>query len=216
MFTIVSNPKLDSDHLEEATEILGHTVAHPLACLNWPEAFPEFPQVNFQIAHNGRVLFIRYNVKETSTRALVTEDNGEVWTDSCVELFLALDDSGYYNFEFSCIGKVLEGFHTDRFSGTRASSDVLSSIGRWSSLGTENFGEISLPAPWQLTVAIPVTALFKHRLSNWGGIEARMNLYKCGNRLSRPQYLSWSPVRSPKPDFHRPEFFAKVRFLSVP
>ena len=39
-----------------------------------------------------------------------------------------------------------------------------------------------------------------------------MNLYKCGDSLARPHYLSWQPVATPHPDFHRPEFFKPVLF----
>lgn len=39
-----------------------------------------------------------------------------------------------------------------------------------------------------------------------------MNLFKCGDELSHPHFLSWQPIRTEKPDFHRPEFFAQVRF----
>ena len=47
---------------------------------------------------------------------------------------------------------------------------------------------------------------------HYSGVEARMNLFKCGDELSHPHFLSWQPIRTEKPDFHRPEFFAQVRF----
>ena len=49
--------------------------------------------------HNGEYLFVRYDVTEDCTAARVAEDNGEVWTDSCVEFFISPDNKGYYNFE---------------------------------------------------------------------------------------------------------------------
>ena len=39
-----------------------------------------------------------------------------------------------------------------------------------------------------------------------------MNLYKCGDNLSHPHFLSWQPIDTPQPDFHRPEFFAAGKF----
>ena len=39
-----------------------------------------------------------------------------------------------------------------------------------------------------------------------------MNLYKCGYNLSHPHFLSWRPIRTEKPYFHRPEFFGEVTF----
>ena len=67
-----------------------------IACCNWPEQFPYAPEVSFRMFHTGDYLMLRFDVAERCTMARVTEDNGEVWTDSCVEFFITPDDSGYY------------------------------------------------------------------------------------------------------------------------
>ena len=86
-----------------------------IACCNWPEQFPYAPEVSFRMFHTGDYLMLRFDVAERCTMARVTEDNGEVWTDSCVEFFITPDDSGYYyNFECSCIGRLLLGFRKER------------------------------------------------------------------------------------------------------
>ncbi len=36
------------------------------------------------------------------------------------------------------------------------------------------------------------------------------NLNKCASATSAPHYLSWNPIDTPTPDFHRPEFFGKI------
>ena len=64
-------------------------------------------------------------------------------------------------------------------------------------------------------MAIPPQALFRHDLKTWNGLEARMNLYKCGDNLSHPHFLSWRPIATEKPDFHRPEFFERVKFQDI-
>ena len=76
----------------------------------------------------------------------------------------------------------------------------------------EPFAERKGDNRWSLTLAIPPQALFRHALTDWSGLKARMNLYKCGDDLSCPHYLSWRPVGTPAPDFHRPEFFEPVFF----
>ena len=38
----------------------------------------------------------------------------------------------------------------------------------------------------------------------------RANFYKCGDKTAHPHYLSWSPIDTPKPDFHRPDFFGEL------
>ena len=40
----------------------------------------------------------------------------------------------------------------------------------------------------------------------------RGNIYKCGDRTAHPHYLSWAPIGTPSPDFHRPEYFGEVLF----
>lgn len=203
---------LNSDQLPAAVKILNQEILYPVGCNNWPEQFPGTPEVGFRIAHNGTHLFIKFTVTEKYTLARIKEDNGEVWTDSCVEFFLATDDSGYYNFEFTCIGKALLGFRKERPAAVHAPSEIMHTIKRFPTLGTGNFDEKQLAAPWELTVAIPATALFRHQFDNWKGIVAKANVYKCGDKLSEPHYLSWKPIDTPKPDFHIPRCFAEIRF----
>lgn len=211
MLTIPQISRLNSDHLPASSELLLQTELHPISCLNWPESFPYRPQSGFRIAHNQNELFIQFTVIEDCTMALITEDNGEVWTDSCVEFFLALDDTGYYNFEFTCIGKALLGFRKERSNATHANVETMNSIKRFSTLGTKNFQEETIKGKWQLTVAIPATALFRHDIKSWAQLSPSINLYKCGDKLSKPHYLSWQPIDTPKPDFHVARCFKKVR-----
>ncbi len=63
-----------------------------------------------------------------------------------------------------------------------------------------------------MTLAVPASALFRHRLGSWCGVEARMNLYKCGDKLTKPHFLSWKPIDAPAPDFHLPQYFRTVQF----
>ena len=105
----------------------------------------------------------------------------------------------------------LSGFITG-LSAVHAPEDIMASILRYSSLGGANFEETRLGHPWELTVGIPASALFRHNIDTWQGLKARINLYKCGDRLSCRHYLSWRPIDSPKPDFHTPRCFVAVQF----
>lgn len=184
-----------------------------IACCNWPEQFPDTPGVCFRMFHTGERLWLRFDVEERYTAARIAEDNGEVWTDSCVEFFLAPDDTGfYYNFESSCIGRLLLGYRRTHADAVHAAPEVMAAVRRFASLPAETFAEREGDNRWSLTLSIPPQALFRHRFTTWDGMEARMNLYKCGDRLSHPHYLSWRPVVSERPDFHRPEFFERVKF----
>lgn len=203
---------LDVNKLDKTACFLDELSPYVLECNNWAEQYPYAPQVAFHIAHNGQYLFIKFKVSEQHTMALVAEDNGEVWTDSCVEFFLALDDTGYYNFEFTCIGKALLGFRKERPNPIHATPEIMASILRLPTLEMKTFEEKTGDNNWGLTVAIPVTALFKHSLTNFSGLTATANVYKCGDNLSKPHFLSWQPINTPKPDFHVPQFFTEVEF----
>ena len=62
--------------------------SHPIQSLNWAE-YPYAPKVSFRIAHSDDARAVMYVVEERHVRAVTLEDNGPVWEDSCVELFIA-------------------------------------------------------------------------------------------------------------------------------
>lgn len=199
--------------MEQLSKSLDSLVSQSIAMNNWPNDFPYSPSVEFKIAHNGNEIFIKFIVNESCTMAKVENDNGEVWTDSCVEFFITFDDSGYYNFEFTAIGKALLGFRKVKSEATHADERIMSIIRRISTLGTDCFDEIvGDNISWELTVAIPKEAFFKHNFATLDSLEAKSNLYKCGDNLSKPHFLSWSPIDTPSPNFHVPKFFVDIIF----
>ncbi len=138
---------------------------HMIGRVNWPGEFPARPDVRFAVAHTGGAILLKYFVSEEYTLAAVTEDNGPVWTDSCVEFFIAFDGAGYYNLETTCIGRALLGFRKQREVFTHADRATLDTILRRPSLGTEPFAE-KRGLSWSLEIEIPVTAFFRHRIDD--------------------------------------------------
>ena len=102
--------------------------AQPIACCNWAETYPYAPDVQFRMFHTGDYLMLRFDVAERYTAARVAEDNGRVWTDSCVEFFIAPDTESYYNFETSCIGRLLLGYHRQGEKTVSAPAEALGSV----------------------------------------------------------------------------------------
>ncbi|MDR2894284.1 MAG: hypothetical protein LBU97_02345 [Alistipes sp.] len=184
---------------------------HTVGNVNWPDEFPAHPDVRFVIAHTGGSVLIKFYVSEDYTLAAVAEDNGPVWTDSCVEFFIAFDDTGYYNLETTCIGKALLGWRQSRDVFTHADDATLASIRRSSSLGTEPFAERQGQS-WEMDIEIPASAFFGHTITDLSGKRARGNFYKCGDNMTAPQFLSWSPIDNPTPNFHLTEFFGGLEF----
>ncbi len=188
--------------------------AEPLAVshVNWSADYPNKPEVAFSIFHDGDAVYLRYHVTEDYTLAKVDKDNGEVWTDSCVEFFLKLDDGGYYNIEFTAIGKGLVGFRQSRDTAEHASPEIMSLIERAPSLGVDTFDE-KQGCSWTLTLVIPKEVFFAHKLDTLSGLKASANFYKCGDNLTVPHFVSWQPIDNPTPNFHLPEFFGELEFV---
>lgn len=179
-------------------------VWHTIDQMCWPKEYPYNPAAEFAIAHDDETIYIAYRVSENCIRALAL-DGGEVWKDSCCELFIAPDDRGYYNIECNCVGHPLVAFGPDRNHRTAASPATVALIGRWSSLGNEPFGLRNGDFSWQMALRIPKEVFFCHADIQLSG-DMRANVYKCGDETI-PHFLAWNKVGTPTPDFHQPAYF---------
>ena len=203
-----SNPPLEL--IEETLDLEIEPL--PIEVVNWEE-FPYKPDVKVQIAYNEEELFLQYEVEEQTVKAEITESNGPVWYDSCVEFFLSHEGNDeYYNLEMNCIGTLLLGYRKKGNPAIRASEDLIDSIRRISSLGHLSFPERIKESRWKMTIAIPWGVYFKHELQPGSGVKMRGNFYKCGDKLRVPHFVSWTKIKTEKPSFHNPEFFGGLEF----
>ena len=185
---------------------------NPIETVNWKE-YPYQPSVKFRAAHIGHAVLLHYQVTEASVRAVATADDGRVWEDACVEFFLSPESNDfYYNFECNCAGKLLLHGGAAGTERPGASEEVLKSVKRWASLGTEPFEERVGECTWEVALVIPTSAIFRHSIESLDGKTMRANFYKCGDLLQTPHFLSWSPIDLPQPKFHCPEFFGEIKF----
>ena len=183
-----------------------------IGCLNWPDAFPYAPEASCEIAHSWAELQLVYRVREDAVRAVCAADGEHAWEDSCVEFFFAPRPGGgiYYNLECTCIGRIYLCRGTERHGREPLPEPLLRGIRRSCSLGTEPFGLRQEPAAWEVRLDIPAATF---GLERFDGLQARGNFYQCGDRLPVPHYLSWAPVGTARPDFHRPELFDDIVFV---
>lgn len=181
--------------------------------VNWPDAYPYKPRVEFAAAHTGDALLLHYRVEEQSVRAIARQDHEHIWEDSCVEFFcMPAGDGIYYNVECNCTGKLLVAVGKDRNERLAAPAEIMQSIDRWASLGTTPFDTRLEPTKWELALRLPIAAFFKHKFDSFDGLTASGNFYKCGDCLPVPHFISWNPITTENPDFHRPEFFGQIKF----
>lgn len=200
-------PELDEMRIDEVGSYLSATTLwHSIKNNNWPEQFAYQPTVKFMIARSESAFYIHYKTEEKGVKAVYTNDQDPVWQDSCVEFFVGLpSEEGYANFEFNCIGTCLATRRTSRNENIRPlTASDLETIERFPSLGNQPLNRDE-KTNWELSVKIPFKVI--GMTSQDKPSQLRANFYKCGDETATPHYLSWSEIDTPKPDFHRPEFF---------
>lgn len=211
MKTIIAKYIADIEKMtnEEIYSILdSETERNEVDCVNWTE-YPYAPDVTFHIAHSDKALAVLFKVTEDHLRGTALENNGPVWEDSCVEVFIADPHSTeYFNFETNCIGTKLASKRRSRTEADHFSSEHMDKIRCFGSLPHELTDIKKESQPWWLAEVIPFELIGLEKAP----ADLRMNFYKCGDKCEKMHFLSWSEIGLPEPNFHCPEFFGKVIF----
>ena len=185
---------------------LSQTPSHTIGCVNWAKEFPYAPSVKFHIAHSKNALAVLFEVEEEHLRAVTLENNGPVWEDSCVELFIRNPKGeGYFNFEINCVGTALAASRRSRNDATMFTEEQIAQIRRIGSLPHQKMDNTE-GGKWWLLEVVSFSLLGLEEAPE--SIDA--NLYKCGDGCQRAHFLSWSPIALPTPNFHCPEFFGSI------
>lgn len=196
--------RLDSESLES---IIRQGVKIDIDCVNWPDRFPTVRKTEVRVAHDRLNIYFRFIADDEDVIALTDCDLGPVANDSCVEFFVCPDltNGRYWNFEFNVIGRKNVSTRIERPNPRRLSVDELSRIITIPSLGSQPFAEKSGKHKWILDVVIPLSLMGVRY--NGKTVEMKANFYKCAAKSSTPHYLSYAPIHTDKPDFHRVESF---------
>ena len=197
---------LENQDLDTALELSG--ARFDVDCVNWPEAFPYAPLCGGRVARTRDALVVDFRVSGLDLRARNTADNGRQWEDSCVEVFIQDPDGDpYYNFEINALGKVLACSGPERHNRTPRPAEEMEQILRFTQMEGGPLEQEGIHT-WRVGVVIPfrLLGIDLERLPR----SIRANFYKCGDKTAHPHFLSWSPVETLRPDFHRPEFFGEL------
>ena len=202
---------LSGGNLELVSELLIDSGASGFVeQVNWLREFPYKPITEFNVLRSDLSLFVRFNVRGNLLKAVYSTDQSPVYKDSCVEFFCKLPESAcYFNFEFNCIGTCAASNRRARkVDVTPLNEHQMQLIRRLPSIGRRPFNEMQGIFEWNLTVEIPFNLI---------GIDPDnlpdklfANFQKCADDTDMPHYVSWSPIHTDKPDFHRPEFFGEL------
>ena len=189
--------------------------------VNWREAYPEKPEVHVEVSNDREALYLHWHVQGGQLRAVTTEDQGPVWEDSCVEFFCQVPGERHYcNFECNCIGAMVGSRRLSRTDDIQPFSvEEMNRIERrcrmrrageeWVPAGRTAFEEQDGCFEWEAELRIPLDMIFRESKPVFPQV-LRANFYKCADKTKKPHFLSWQPIRTEKPDFHRPEFFGEI------
>ena len=145
----------------------------------WSQNDP--PEVDVELTYDESGTVAKMTSHSFPKRATVTQNQGRVWEDDCLEFFYEKDD-GYVNLEANSLGALRQSFGKER-NGRE--------LIRYASVEIEMTDD-----GWR--------AIFKTP-----DIAQKGNFYACADLADKPYYASWSEIKTPEADFHRPEFFEK-------
>lgn len=190
---------------EKALELNG--ARFDVNTVNWPSAFPYAPIVAGRIGRTADSLLVSWRVSGLDLTVRNTQDGGTIWEDSTCEIFLqAPGCDKYYNIEVNAAGFLLVACGTGRGDRVMQAPDVMARIVRKAQVKApvDISDEVKT---WALTIRIPfeVIGMDPSKLPT----KLLGNIYKCGDKTAHPHFLSWAPIDTPNPDFHRPEFFGE-------
>jgi hypothetical protein len=180
----------------------------------WPE-YKSTAKAGFSIAHNGNSILIRYEVEEKELKSITRDYNQNVHKDNCVEFFISFGTNGiaYYNIELNCLGSLKIGYGVGRGKRLPLAAEFLDQVRINTSINYTRDNGSNL-VKWQLLLNIPATVFSEDTITSFNGISCKANFYKCGDDLPDPHFLCWNRIEVESPDFHRPEYFGQLNFLS--
>lgn len=169
-------------------------------------------EANVHLSWEGSTLHLRFLVREPQLRRMVREHNGQVWEDSCVEAFLARQDSDeYINVECSASTSLLVGRGTSRHDRQLLPVPLIASI----PCSVEILENNTKQSRWKAELSLDLVQLgVLKEGETLEEVPLKGNFYCCGDKLAKPHYLCAQEIGTLKPDFHTPAFFAPIRCIS--
>lgn len=158
------------------------------------------------LIQNNVGLRIRMECRETKPKRTYTQPDSPVCRDSCLECFLnpaPEGDFGYLNLECNANGALHAAYGRDRNDRVFL-RDIGVALPQVNVQETAQVWSAEFTVPFSLLEALYQKPCFQP------GDEIAVNFYKCGDETDPPHYGCWSPIETPQPDFHRPEFFGRL------
>jgi len=180
--------------------------------------FGHQPTTQARVLYDDEALYVAFRVEDQFVRAAAETWHDRVCRDSCVELFFSPGEDasvGYFNFEMNCSGVMLVHFQPAPAENVQQMPvELCERIDIWSSMPHQVEPEIVEPTVWQVSYRLPLSILghFLEITPTASGVRWKGNFYKCADNTSQPHWLSWAPIDTPGPNFHRPDSFGALLF----
>lgn len=190
--TEVINPSINSEEWDKAEWAV-------LTDTGWVEV-KEPIETKFKMLRGPEGISMMMHTTEKNLRAEVTEENGMVCKDSCMEFFFKPDpwNLKYINFEINPKGVAHIGLGEDRFDRLLIDED------------RKTFDIESIPNDGDWTLKYYIPDEFLHRYFKNINYVCRANVYKCADATDHKHYTVWAPVEVARPDYHVPDFFGFI------
>ncbi len=148
---------------------------------------------------------------EENPRTACTQRDSAIYTDSCLEFFVASVEGRkeYVNVECNSKGVFLSEFGVGKFNRV-----LVSSVTNLSPEVTPFEGETDNKPFWGVTIKLTkdfVADLYKISREAVSFNKIKLNFYKCGDECEIPHYLAFSPVTTLPPGFHNPDCFVEFK-----
>lgn len=164
------------------------------------------PRTVVTLTRLPQALKVQFVSWESPVRAVETENNTDVYCDSCVEMFIQPnpeEDHRYMNVECNPNAAVYCAVNTPGGDRITLPGEVIESFQAKTAVYVDRWeAELSIPAK----VLQEIFPGYAHR----AGVRIRGNFYKCGDKTAHPHFGCWQPIDWPEPNFHLPQFFGDI------
>ena len=176
------------------------------------------PRTQAKLIYDEDQIGLIFRVEDRYVRCVHTDRNSLVCVDSCVEFFVEpVAGRGYFNFEINCGGTIL--LHYNAQSATVHHDPVevndarLDKVRIYHSMERVVDPEITDPVNWIVEFRVPyeVFEAYVGPVDRKPNTFWRANFHKCGDHTSHPHWAMWNEIPG-ELGFHKPEFFAPIRF----
>lgn len=168
-------------------------------------------EASLRLRWEGEKLYLRYLVREPELRRMVTEHNGRVWEDSCVEAFLQREGrKAYVNVECSASTKILAAKGEGRADRSFFPVSFIETIEH----SVRILENTNLQSRWMLDLTLDLVALgLIEEHEDLRQVKLKGNFYCCGDKHRIAHYLAVGEIGTVHPDFHTPSYFVPLMFV---